>query len=59
MAQDTTHTAPHNEHTGEQQPSGSGHHTRNTMHGASTAVNRSQATQDTAHATQRTEQAHR
>ena len=69
------------EHTGEQEPSGPGHHTHNTTHRAGTGVNRSQrgpghrardttqwagtpanrsqVAQDTAHTTQRTEQAHR
>ena len=44
MAQDTAHTQ-HNapsEHTGEQEPSGPGHRTWHTTHGASTSVNRSQ-----------------
>ena len=62
MTQDTAHVTQHNtpnEHTGEQEPSGPGHGTRNTTHGAGTWVNRSQVAPDTAHATQRTEQVHR
>ena len=46
-------------HTGEQEPSGPGHRTRNTTPRAGTPVNRSQVAQDTAHATQHTERAHR
>ena len=45
--------------TREQEPSGPGHRTRNTTHRASTPVNRSQVAQDTAHAKQHTERAHR
>ena len=52
------HTAP-SEHTGEQQQSGPGQSTRNRTHRAGAAVNRSQVAQDTAQATQGTEQAHR
>ena len=47
------------ENTGEQEPSGPGHRTRNTTHRAGTPVNRSQEAQDTAHAKQHTERAHR
>ena len=54
----TQHNAP-SEHTGEQEPCGPGHRTRNTRHWAGTPVNRSQVAQDTAHARQRTEGAHR
>ena len=46
-------------HTGEQEPSGSGHRTRNTAHPAGTPVNRSQVAYDTAHATQHAERVHR
>ena len=46
-------------HTGEQEPSGAGHRTRSTTQHAATPVNRSQGTQDTAHATQHTALAHR
>ena len=45
--------------TGEQEPSGPGHGTRNTTHRAGEPVNRSVVAQDTAHTTQRTERAHR
>ena len=45
------------EHTGEQEPSGPGHHTRKTMHRAGTLVNRSQVAQNTAHTTHHTERA--
>ena len=38
---------------------GPGHHTRKTTHRAGTRVNRRQVAQDTAHAKQHTEQAHR
>ena len=44
--------------TVEQEPSGPGHRTRQATHRAGTPVNRSQVAQDTAHATQHTEQAH-
>ena len=56
---------PHKQSTGrsgrtrEQKPSGPGHRTRNTTHRAGTPVNRSQVGQDTAHAKQHTERAHR
>ena len=46
-------------HTGEQEPGGPGHRTRETTHRAGTPVNRSQEAQDTAHTTQHTAQAHR
>ena len=46
------------EHTGEQEPSGSGHRTRRTAHEAGRPVNRNQVAQDTAHTTQRAERAH-
>ena len=46
-------------HTGEQEPSGPGHRTRNTTNHAGTLLNGSQVAQDTAHAKQRTERAHR
>ena len=45
--------------TGEQEPSGPGHRTRNIPHRAGTPVNRNQVAQATAHATQHTERAHR
>ena len=45
--------------TGEQEPSGPEHRTRNTTHRAIIPVNRSQEAQDTAHTTQHTERAHR
>ena len=45
--------------TGDQEPSGQGHGTRNTTHRAGTLVNRSHEAQDTAHAKQHTEWAHR
>ena len=57
MAPDTAHATQHNKpsgHTGEEEPSGPGHRTHNTMHGASTPVNRSKVALDTAHAKQRT-----
>ena len=54
----TLHNTP-SRHTGEQEPSGPGHRTRNTTHRAGTPVNRSQVAQKTAHTTQRTEWAHR
>ena len=53
----TQHNAP-GEHTGEQEPSGPGHHTDNTTHRAGAPVNRSQVAKDTAHTTQHTERAH-
>ena len=40
--------------TGEQEPGGPGHRTRETTHRAGTPVNRSQGAQDTAHAEQHT-----
>ena len=61
MAQDTAHMQ-HNTpsgHTGEQEPSGPGHHTRNTTNHAGKRVNRSQVAQDTAQAKQHTDRAHR
>ena len=48
-----------NGHTGEQEPSGPGHRTRNTARQAGTPVNESQVAQDTAHATQHAEREHR
>ena len=51
------HKAP-SEHTGEQELSGPRHRARNTMHRASTLLNRSQVAQDMAEATQRPERAH-
>ena len=54
----TQHNRP-SKHTGEQEPSGPGHRTRNTTHRTNTPVNRSQVPQDIAHATQRTELGHR
>ena len=60
MAWDTAHrgNAPSG-HTGEQEPSGPGHCTRNTTNHAGTPVNRSQVAQDTAEAKQHIERAHR
>ena len=59
MAQDTAHTGnTPSRHTSEQEPSGSGHRTSKTKHGAGTPVNRSQMAQDTAHAKQHTERAY-
>ena len=51
MAQDTAHTQRNTQskHTGEREPSGPRHHTRNTTHQAGTPVNRSQVAKDTAH----------
>ena len=46
-------------HTGEQEPSGPGHRTRNTTNHAGAPVSRSQVAQHTADAKQRTQQAHR
>ena len=46
-------------HTGEQEPGGPGHRTRNTTHRAGTLVNRSQEAHDTAQPRQHTERAHR
>ena len=45
--------------SGEQEPSGPGHRTHNTTHGAGTPVNGSQVAQGGAHAKQRSERAHR
>ena len=45
--------------TGEQEPSGPGHRTRNTTHRAGALVNMSQVARDTAQAKQRTERARR
>ena len=50
----TQHNPPSGR-TGEQEPSGPGHRTRNTTHRASTPVNRSLVAWDTAHAKQHTE----
>ena len=60
MAQDTAHTgnAPSG-HIGEQEPSGPGHRTRKTTRGRGTPVKGSQVAQDTAHARQHAERAHR
>ena len=60
MAQDTANTvkAPSG-HTSEQEPSGPGHRTRKATDRAGTQVNRSRVAQDTAHAKQHTEWAHR
>ena len=57
----TLHTQPNTAsvHSGEQEPSGPEQRTHNTMHQAGTPVNRSQVAQDTAHAAQITEGAHR
>ena len=46
-------------HTGDQEPSGPGHRTCNTTHGACIPVNRSQVAEDTAQATQHTEDGQR
>ena len=46
-------------HTGEQEPGGVQHRARSTMHRASTPMNSSQVAQDTSHATQHSERAHR
>ena len=59
MAHDTAHLQ-HNaasEHTGEQEPSGPGHRTRNTTHQAGTLVNKSQVAKDTADKRQHRERA--
>ena len=45
--------------SGEQESSGPGYRTRNTTHPAGAPVNGSQVAQDTAHAAQHTERAHR
>ena len=60
MAQDTAqgNNTP-SRHTGEREPSGPGHRTSKAKDGAGAPVNRSQAAQDTVHATQHTERAHR
>ena len=56
--------APHPQHstpsvrTGEREPSGQGHRTRNTTQRAGTPVNRSQVAKDTAQTAQLTERAH-
>ena len=54
----TQHNAP-SEHTGQQEPSGQGHHTHNTTHRAHTPLTRSQVAQDTADAAPHSEPAHR
>ena len=54
----TQHNKPSGR-TGEQEPSGPGHRTRNATNHAGTPVNRSQVAQDTAQANQHTERAHR
>ena len=57
-----TPTTQHNTasgHTGEREPSGTGHRTRDTTQRGGTLVNRSRVAQDTAHAAQHTELAHR
>ena len=54
----TQHNAPR-KYTPEQEPSGPGHGTHSATHRACAPVNRSQVTQDTANATQRTEGVHR
>ena len=46
-------------HTGDREPRGPGHRTRNAPHRAHTPVNRSQVAQDTADTTQQTALAHR
>ena len=56
--QNTQHNTPR-KHTREQEPSGRGHRARNAAGRARTPVNASQVPQDTAHATQHTERAHR
>ena len=48
---------PPSGHTGEQEPSGPEHRTRNKTHQAGTPMNRSQGARDTAHTTQHTERA--
>ena len=50
---------PLSRHTGEREPSGPGHRTLNTTNHAGTPGNRSQVAQDTAHAKQHIERAHR
>ena len=60
MAQDTAHASnTRSGHTGKQEPSVPVHRTRKATHRAGTPVNRSKVAQDTAHATQHTERAHR
>ena len=54
----TPHNAPSG-HTSEQESKGPGHRTRNATHRVGTPMTRSQVAQATAHATQRTERAHR
>ena len=54
----TQHNTPSG-HTSEQEASGPGHRTSKATQRAGTSMNRSQLAQDTAHATQHTEQAHR
>ena len=54
----TQHKAP-SEHTGEQEPSGPGQSTHNTTHRAGTLVSRSHVAQDTVHAAQSNQSAHR
>ena len=57
----TPHTQ-HNtqsKHTGEQEPSGQGHRTRNATHRVGTLVNKGQVTQDTAQVTQQLGRTHR
>ena len=60
MAQHTAYTQRNvpSEHTSDQEQSGPGHRTRNATREASTPVSRNEVAQDTAHATQRAEQAH-
>ena len=58
MAPHTQHNTP-GEHTGEQAPSGPGHHARNEKPTANTAANSRQVGQHTAHATQHSERTHR
>ena len=55
---DAQYNAPSG-NTSEQVPRGPGQRALNTTHRAGTTVNRSQVAQDNAHATQRTERAHR
>ena len=59
MAQYTAHTqrSAAGERTGEQEPRGPGHRTRNTTQRASALVNRSQVAQDTAYRTKHKERA--
>ena len=60
-----THRTPNPQHntprelTGEKEPRGPRHRTPNRAHQRSTPVNKSQGAQDTVHATQHTERAHR